>query len=160
MAQMTLSSQPDFFDLADSAFAVDQPVTDDLLVKLNHNAKFGAVRCEYIYMGYYKHGDTVPAPVSPVDGYAYSRGELLFDFRLVSTRAAGSGFVSGQATPPPIASSQPANLYYFVSDVDDATGNVSITVSYYKQGGSETVTNDGIVKVFAVCQRQSLNTAS
>ena len=160
MAQMIMSAEPDFFDLPDSSFAVDQPVTDDLLVKLNHNAKFGAVRCEYIFMGYYKHGDTVPVPASPVDGYGYSRDELLFDFRLVSTRGAGATFVSGQATPPPIASSQPANLYYFVCDVDDATGNVSIIVSYFKQGGAETVTNDGIVKVYAICQRQSVNTSS
>lgn len=158
--QLTMNSQPGFSDLPDAALAQDAPVTDDMLVKMSHNAKFSTVRCEYIFMGFYKHGDTIPLPVSPVDGYAYSRSEILYDFTLYSTRAAAAGFVSGQATPPGIAPNQAANILYFVCDIDDSTGVVTIDMNYYKQGGAETDTNDGIVKVFAVCQRLSVNVAS
>jgi hypothetical protein len=161
MARMTLASQPDFVDVPDASFAVDEPVTDDLLVKVNNNAKFGAVRCEYIYMGFYVNGDTVGTPVSPVDGYAYSREEILYLFTLCSTRSPGTGFVSGQASPPnSINGSQAANLLYFLCDIDDASGNVSIETHYYKQGGAETFDNQGFVKVYALCQRQSVNETS
>ncbi len=160
MAQLTFSAIPGFADLADTLLGADKTVTDDVVLKLSQNAKFGAVRCEMIYMGYYKHGDVVPVPASPVDGYVYVRAELLYDFRLYSTRAPGAGFVSGQATPPAISASQPANLYYFLNDIDDSTGLVTSIVSYYRQGGAETVSNDGIVKVYAICQRSSVNVAS
>jgi hypothetical protein len=40
-------------------------------------------------------------------------------------------------------------------DVDDATGTVSLTTSFYVDGKQETPTNDGCVKVYAVYQRSS-----
>ncbi len=160
MPQLVMSVPPGFNDLADSLLVQDQPLTDDILTKINHNAKFGVVRIERIFMGFYKHGDTIPLPFSPVDGYAYSQPEITYDFELVTTRAPGSGFVSGQATPPVISSNQAANLLYWYVDIDDSTGVVTIFVAYYKQGGAETDTNDGIVKVYAECQRLSVNVAS
>src|SRR5579875_2738055 len=78
MSQLTFTAIPGFFDLADSAIAGNQPLTDDSLQKISHNAKFAAVRCEVIFMGFYANGNTVPAPVSPVDGYVYSRAECVF----------------------------------------------------------------------------------
>lgn len=158
MSQLTIASVPGFNDLTDPV--ADDVVTDDTLVKISQNAKFAAVRMETIYMGFYKNGDTIGTPVSPVDGYAYSRAEMLFDFSLYSTRAPGAGFVSGQATVPDISPTQADSLYWFTFDIDDTTGAVSITTSYFRNGGSETVTHDGIVKVSAVCQRSSVNTAS
>ena len=77
MSQMLMSSIPGFFDLADSTIPGGQPLTDYALAKISHNAKFGAVRCEIIYMGFYGPGDTVAPPVSPVDGYSYSYAECL-----------------------------------------------------------------------------------
>ena len=73
MAEFTLSAIPGFFDLADSALSAGQPVTDDSMLKISHNAKFGAVRSKLIFMGFYANGNTVPTPVDPDDGYAYSR---------------------------------------------------------------------------------------
>lgn len=160
MSQLVINSVPGFVDLADANIEANDVLTDDALVKISQNAKFSAVRYERIFMGFYVHGNTVGAPVSPVDGYAYSQDEVTYDFDMFHTRAADGSFVSGQATPPGVIFSQPANLYWFSVDVDDDTGAVFSQVSYYKQGGAETITNNGILKVYANCQRQSVNTAS
>jgi hypothetical protein len=81
---------------------------------------------------------------------------------IYSNRAPAPGFVPGQAAPPAQSSSQPAPLYNFPGgwDINDATGVVSLRTSYYTPGGAETVTNDGIIKVYAVCLRLSLNSAN
>ncbi|HLI33405.1 MAG TPA: hypothetical protein VKW70_00050 [Terriglobia bacterium] len=163
MSQLTWSSIPGPFDLANSAIAADQPLTDDSIQKISANAKFGAVRCEIIYMGFWANGGTIPTPVSPVDGYNYSRSEVMYIWSIYSNRSPGSGFVQGQATPPAQSNSQPQNgLYNFPGewDINDSTGEVSLRTSYYSGGGSEVVTNDGIIKVWAICQRNSVNTAN
>jgi hypothetical protein len=161
MSQLTFASIPGFFDLGDAAIAGGQALTDDAIAKISHNAKFGAVRCERIYMGFYKHGDTVGTPPSPVDGYAYTRAEIQYDFRVFSTRAPGLGFVSGQAARPPIASAQNSSFYFGNYDIDDSTGLVYCETHYFDQGVQpETTTNDGILKVYALCQRSSLNVAN
>jgi len=160
VSQLRISSVPGFADLADANIAANQVLTDDSMVKISQNAKFSAIRLERIFMGFYKHGDTVGTPISPVDGYPYAQAEVLYDFVLYSTRAPGAGFVSGQATPPAVSPTQPANLYWYTADINDATGIVTLGVSYYKQGGAETITTDGIVKVYALCQRSSVNVAS
>lgn len=150
-----------FVDIPDSLLAPGQIVSDDIMVKLAENAKFAGCHSEYINMGYWKHGDTVSTPFSPVDRYAYDYSEILFQYHLYSTRAPGVGFASGQTTPPAIAGGQPTNLYWYSVDINDAIGLVSVSVSYFKQGKvAETITHDGIVKVSAHCQRQSVNTTS
>jgi hypothetical protein len=160
MTQMLFQSIPGAVDLPGANIAAHQLVTDDTMVKIAQNAKFGCVRPEFIFMGFYKNGDTIPAPISPVDQYGYQYSELIFDTELYTTRGPNNDFVSGQASNPSQAISQPANLYWHRYDVDDTTGKVSIDVSYFKPGGSETLTHDGIVRVIAICQRQSVNVAS
>jgi hypothetical protein len=161
MSQLTWAQINGFFDLADAVLDPDQPVTDDLLKKINHNAKAAAVRCEIIYMGFYKHGNTVGTPTSPVDGYAYSRAEMSCSFEIYTTRAPAS-ITPGQATPPAQASSNggAGTIYWTKFDINDSTGAVSCQVSYYVQGGAETVTNDGCIKVYALCMRQSVNVSN
>jgi hypothetical protein len=159
MSQLTFSSIPGFFDLQDSAIASGQPLTDDAIQKISHNAKAGAVRNERIYMGFFKNGDVVGVPRSPVDGYQYSRSEVQYDFVRYAIRGPAGGFVSGQAARPAPANSQPAGVYWFVTDIDDSTGQVFMQTSYW-DGSHETITNDGIVKVYAVCQRLSVNQAN
>src|SRR4051794_17310138 len=121
MSQLLLNAVPGFTDLDEATIAAEEVLTDDALVKICQNAKFAAVRCERIFMGFYKNGDTVGLPVSPVDGYTYRQDEVLYDWSLYSTRAPGTGFVSGQADPPAISSTQPANLYWVKVDIDDST---------------------------------------
>jgi len=60
MSQLTLSSIPGFFDISDSALAGGQPLTDDTMLKISHNAKFAAVRTELLFMGFFQPGDAVP----------------------------------------------------------------------------------------------------
>jgi hypothetical protein len=157
MSDLVFSTPPAFSDLADSDIVANKALTDDAIQKISNNAKFSAVRPERIYLGHYKHGDTVPFPVSPVDGYAYSSGEVLFDFELYSTRAPGVGFISGVSTSPPIASTQSGNLLSWIADIDNTTGVVSLTTVYLKGvaigPGVSISSNDGIVKVYAICQR-------
>ena len=161
MAELSLSAIPGFFDLADSAISAGQPLTDDSMLKISHNAKFGTVRSKLIFMGFYANGNTVPTPIDPDDGYAYSRGECQFVWMIYSNRAPAAGFVPGQASPPGQSSSQPGPLYNFPGgwDVNDATGLVTLHTSYFPSG-NEVVNNDGIVKVYAVCLRLSLSSAN
>jgi hypothetical protein len=161
MSQLTLSTIPGFFDLADSAIAAGQPLTDDSMLKISHNAKFGAVRSKLIFMGFYANGNTVPTPLDPDDGYAYSRAECQFIWTVYSNRAPAPGFVPGQVPPPAQANSQSGQLYNFPGgwDINDATGLITLRTTYW-QNGTEVVTNDGIIKVYAVCLRLSLNSAN
>lgn len=157
MSQLTFTAVPGFFDLADSAIAGNQPLTDDSLQKISHNAKFAAVRCEIIFMGFYTSGNTVPTPASPVDGYSYSRGEVQMFGEIFSSRSPAAGFIPGQASPPALENNSTgsgniiASPYQF--DVNDATGTVTYA-TYWSGNGSIA---EGTVKVYAVCQRSSLN---
>ena len=157
MSQMLMSSIPGFFDLADSTIAGGQPLTDYALAKISHNAKFGAVRCEVIYMGFYGPGDTVPTPVSPVDSYGYSYQECLFIPVFYSSRSPAAGYAPGQATPPALANNDAGQGSLVVCpyqlDVNNANGRVSIQ-TYWSASGAE---NQGTVKVMAICQRLSVN---
>lgn len=160
MSQLTFSSIPGFNDIPDSSIAGDVPLTDDAIQKISHNAKFAAVRCEIIFMGYFGHGDTVPPPTSPVDGYTYSNSECMFTFTIYSNRSRQEPYTPGQQFPPPQSNSQPQNgLYNFPGgwDVNDLTGVVNLRTSYYSGGGAEVVTTDGIIKVYCFAQRSSIS---
>ena len=146
-----------FVDVPDSVLAAHQIVTEDDLVKIAENANFAMDRCEIIFMGFYKNGDEIPAPASPVDGYQYSRSEVMFDWIHYATFGADDNFVSGQAAPPSGGNGLTQKPQPIV-DINDATGKVSITQDYFAQGSvAESGSNDGVLKVFAVCQRASVN---
>ena len=151
---------PGFFDIADSAIAGGQPLTDDSLLKISHNAKFGAVRCETIYMGFYTSGDTVPTPISPVDGYAYQRSECIFIPIFASSRQPAGGFVPGQAGFPALANNDlgTGNLLIvpYALDVNDATGLVTCQV-YFSGNAAQ---NQGTVKVYCIAARSSVNVSN
>lgn len=157
---MTFTSIAGLTDIVSSqVLAATDIVTDDSLLKIAQNAQAAIVRIETIPMGFYKHGDTVGIPVSPVDNYPYAREEIQYLFTWYSTRAPAAGFVSGQGIRPVIAAGQPANFYWKTVDINDATGEVSLQVSYFS-GTNETIGHDGIIKVLAVCQRASVNNPS
>jgi len=160
MSQLTFSSTPGFFDIADSALAGGQPLTDDSILKISHNAKFGVVRPEILFMGFFQPGDTVPPPLSPVDGYAYSRAECMFIPLLVSSRSPAAGFVSGQKTFPVLANSDPGQgslvIVPYQLDINDATGLVTCQ-TYWSVSGAE---NQGLVKVYCIAARSSVNVSN
>ncbi len=164
MSQMKISMIPGCSDIPDTLFYSGKIAWEDIFIKICETGKFSVVRWETIFMGYYRSGATVGQPVSPVDGYQYSPQEVRYDFSVFTTRGAGPNFINGQALVPTfalgqISNNQPANLYWPAMDIDDITGQVTNTVSYFAQGRvPETITGDGILKVDAICQRQSLNT--
>jgi len=159
MSQLTFASQPGATDLADSTFNQDQPITDVAMQQLNQNAKFAAVRPETFY-GWYKNGEVVQLPVSRVDHYAYSRSELEYEVAAWCSRAP-TGETNGAATKPARAAgnSGAGNLYwmdFWVEEKNEANpGTVHCFVSYYVEGGAETITNDGFVKVRTIATRLS-----
>jgi len=159
MAQLTWATVPGAVDIPDANLAADQPVTDYTLTKISNNAKFAAVRPETFY-GWYKHGESVALPTSPVDGYHYTRAELEYEIAAFCTRLP-IGATNGATAKPAMASgnSGAGNLYwtdFWVEEKNEANpGLVHCLVSYYVQGGAETVTNDGYVKVRTIATRLS-----
>lgn len=156
MSQLTFSAIPGFFDLGDGAIAAGQPLTDDSISKISHNAKFGIVRSEEFDMGFYGHGDTVPTPVSPVDGYAYAREECIFKLEFRSSRQPAGGYTPGQASFPVMANSDngsgnllcvPYQLY-----INPSTGLLTVQVYFSSSGAA----NQGTVKVTCSAQRSSV----
>jgi hypothetical protein len=147
---LTLSTQPGFTEIPDSSFASGSPVSDSVMTAINEDAKFGVVRNEQFY-GYYANGETVNLPVSPADGYSYSRPELFYAWSVYWTGSA-TGPCQGTETPPPRgATSGQGQLLQMGFNVDQATGLVSCNVSYFKT--SEQDTNDGILLVMTHAQR-------
>jgi hypothetical protein len=159
MSQLNFASIPGFFDLADSAIAAGQPLTDDAISKISHNAKFGAVRAEQFYMGFYANGNTVSRPVSPVDGYAYSYAECLFFLIHASSLSPAAGFVPGQALFPPTAPNAGAGAllaspYQMTIEPSGGTNPGLVSLSnYYSTSGP---VNEGTVAVYCLAQRLSV----
>lgn len=150
---LTLSSQPGFSDVPDSALNAGVAVSSETFKAISAAAKFGAVRNEQFW-GYYKHGETVELPTSPADGYLYQRSELRYVWSWYWTGAAPGGALGGtQSAPGRGATSGQGHLLQFGGKVDQATGVVELDVSYHKDGGSQTDTHDGIVMVVTHAQR-------
>ncbi len=159
MSQLTFSQIPGFFDIADSAIAGGQPLTDDTIAKISHNAKFGVVRIEPIYMGFYQNGNTVPTPVSPVDGYAYSRQECLFFLIHASTLSPGAGFAPGQALFPPLATNAGSGSILatpYQMFIQPSTGPVPGQITLSNSYSTSGVVSEGTVAVYCLATRSSI----
>ncbi len=159
MSQLTFSQIPGFFDLADSTLAGGQPLTDDAIAKISHNAKFGVVRSEQLYMGFFATGNVIPVPTSPVDGYAYSRAECLFFLIHASSLSPGAGFVPGQANFPSLAANAGSGTLlaspyqmFFQGSAGATPGQVTVS-NYYSTSG---VVSEGTVAVYCLAQRSSV----
>ena len=152
---LTLMSQPGFAEVPPSALDPGQPVTDTNLKAVNSNAAFAAVRTEEFY-GFYKHGETVELPVSPADTYRYAREELRYVIdEIYWTGAPPGGELNGtHELPSRGATGGPGTLLSFGFHVDQATGAVTCLVSYYVAGGSQTDTEDGILRITTIAKRQ------
>lgn len=160
MAQLTFAVIPGFVDLPDSAIAADQPLTDYSITKINNNAKFGAVRPETFY-GWYKDGETVQLPTSPVDGYVYSRQELEYEVAAWSSRSPVSGVsANGALSMPARANTNPAagslfDMWFQVEEKNEANPGLVHCFTSYWDSGNETQTNGGMVKVRTIATRLS-----
>src|SRR5581483_2745933 len=150
---LTLSSQPGFTEIADTQFDAGNPVTAANMKAINSDVKYAAVRSEEFW-GFYKHGETVQLPTSPADGYAYSRQELYYTWMIYWTGAPpGSALNGTQTIPSRGATSGAGQLLQMGFIVDQSTGVVTCDVSYYKDGGAQTDTHDGILLVVTHARR-------
>jgi hypothetical protein len=162
MSQLTYSTVPGPTDVLDSNFNAGQPVDFKLVQQVSDTARAAAVRPELIYTGWFRDGDIVPLPISPVDGYIYSPAEVRFLVAGYSTQPP-IAFTSGQKLRPPLGPSQGLKIDYWWFDIDDSTGQVLTNVYYesanpnFPGGGASGLCSDGCVKVLAVCTRQSVN---
>jgi hypothetical protein len=153
MPSLVLGVQPGFTELADSTFDAGNGATAATLKSLNASVKFAAVRTEEFW-GYYKNGETVVLPVSPADGYQYSRSELRYVWSVFWTGAAPSSDLLGTQTAPSRGATTGAgNLLALGFNIVQSSGAVTCNVSYYKSGGSQTDTNDGILLVTTIAKR-------
>jgi hypothetical protein len=157
MSQLTMAVQPGFTDLADSAIAGGQPLTDANIQAISHNAKFGVVRPEIFYMGFFTSGNTVPTPTSPVDGYAYARTECAYIPVFASSRQPAGVFVAGQAAFPSLANTDLGTgslvSVPYQLDINESTGILTCNV-YFSGNASQA---QGTVKVYCVAMRSSVN---
>jgi hypothetical protein len=141
---ITLSQPPGFVDLPDSVLAPEGFALGLHFQRILGNAKFGLVRPEF-FQGTYNHGQTVALPVSPVDGYAYERDELVYLWSYLWTGAATQDrLVSGKGS-----------IWYFGVNVDQTTGVVSSYIKYRQSDNSYfSMTNDGWVQVVTIGVRR------
>lgn len=142
-----LQTPPGFSDIDDTQLVAGSVVHALKLNQISQNASLGMVRPEFFY-GTYLHGDTVIAPVSPVDQYQYQRDELIYIYTPYTTFDAQSGWTSADGI-----------LFYCQWDVDPNTGAVTILEFYHPDGNTPTnQTNDGELIVLTIGQRGNSGT--
>lgn len=117
--------------------AAGKPSRTDLLVQLNKNLREAVCRPEFFDAGQFTHGQTVPLPVSLIDGYEYSRDEIVYLFEMGDTGDNLSGMI---------------RILSWDAYIDPATGLVSITEMHRRDGGHIAYDNEGklTVKVMAI----------
>lgn len=150
---LTLSTQPGFTEIPDSDFSAGSAASDSDLKSLNGDTKFGVVRNEQFW-GYYRNGETVQLPVSPADGYAYSRAELRYTWSIFYTGGCNVPCNGTQTPPFQDRTGGPGQVLSLSANVDQSSGLVSTVTSYYKDGAAQTNTTDGVLMVMTHAQRQ------
>ena len=147
---LTLSAVPGFTDIADSTYDAGSALSSASMKALNADAKFGAVRNEQFW-GYYCNGETVELPVSPADGYEYSRAELIYTWSVWWTGSPPSACNGTQTAPTRGATGGGGTFLQAWYEVDQATGDVTCSTSYFS--GAQHDCNDGILLVVVHAQR-------
>jgi hypothetical protein len=145
MPPLTLDVIPGYTDLSNDALVAGVPAFGIHVEAISANAAFAKVRTE-IFHGLYFHGDTVPTPVSPIDGYAYSRSECLYFYNIALSTNKDSGWIQVGS----------GSLWFTNWFVDQNTGQVT-SLEWYRNtgsGGTRTQTNDGQIIVYTIAQRQ------
>jgi hypothetical protein len=141
---LALTAIPGFSDLSDLALEADDPALGIHVAMISNNAAFGLVRLEF-FQERHKDGDTVELPVSLVDGYNYSRDELIYAWTIGQSGGFDNGWLSG-----------PDCLWYCNWKVEQSTGEVTSNEWYRRSGHNDDATksDDGTVRVTIIAQRQ------
>ena len=138
--QLDLAAIPAWTNVPDANFDLDSAWREDRLKDLNAAAKRSVVQAEFFDLGEFGNGQTVPQPVSDVDGFTYPYADLVFLTSWRWTPAFATGITSGPSG---------ATLARLEKNVNGANGLVDTTVTYRFGASSDTVTQDGRVRVFA-----------
>lgn len=138
----TILTPPGFSDIDETKLVAGEVVHSLKLNQIAQNAALGMVRPEFFY-GVYQDGNTVDAPISPVDKYQYQRDELVYVYTPYTTFDPQSGWTSAAGI-----------LFYFQWDVDPITGVVTMNEYYHPDGNSPVAkTSDGQLIVLTIAQR-------
>jgi len=142
---LTLSQIPGFSDLSNASLEAGDIAHSIHLAKIDSNGNFGVARTE-IFTGFFTNGQTVPLPTSPIDGYNYSRSELMYAWATGSTFNYATGSISGTDA-----------LWFAAWGVNQSTGLVSTFEAYRRSGdhSDPTQSNDGVLFVYVIAQRQN-----
>ncbi|KKL23919.1 hypothetical protein LCGC14_2420570, partial [marine sediment metagenome] len=132
-AGLTITGTTAFTDVNGANLASGKKMNDKNMVEVNQSIKFAALRPEY-FLTTQAHGSTVPLPTSPVDGYTYARSELVY-------------MAIRQDTSNPGSIGSLLTLHGFVRQ---DTGVVTLNTFYFVQGGSQTNTNNGTLRVITI----------
>lgn len=142
---LILNTPPGFSDQPDSALAAGKVALGTQIAKINGNAALGMCRME-IFSGLFSDGQNASGPwVSPVDGYTYQANELTYIWGIYSTANPSNNWLTG-----------PTALWYCGWNVDQETGDVSC-IEWYASDSAVGSSNDGILQVFIIAQRQQTN---
>ena len=142
---LLLNTPPGFNDQPDSSLAAGNYALGSQLAKISGNAALGMCRMEF-FGGLFTNGQNAAGPwVSTVDGYTYSPGELTYLWGVYSSANPSTGQITG-----------PTALWYCGWGVDQETGDVTC-IEWYRNDSAAGFSNDGILQVFIIAQRQQQN---
>jgi hypothetical protein len=144
---LIMATTPAFTRHVSTDFFTNRALHTGLIVDLNQAAKLSVCNTEVVYMGEFFNGQTVPNPVSPIDGHAYARTDCMFQ---TSWRWTADTDGSGNPIKPAINKGQLQDWSASVT----ASGLVQISnmAVAYELSGTHTYTT-GKVAVFAFCTR-------
>ncbi len=143
---LSMTAAPAWLDQADTEFDLDSVWKESRAQGMSRNAKRSVVQAEVFDLGEFTNGQTVPLPVSPLDGYTYAYTEISFMFSWRWSPAA-----SGSTTP-----SDGKTISRLKASVNATTGVVSTEVTYRLGASTDQVTTDGKIHVLAYCFRSGL----
>jgi hypothetical protein len=152
--QLRLSGQPGFTELPDTGLETNDSLPAAVLQGISEDAAFAAVRTEEFW-GYYANGETVKLPMSPVDGYRYSRAECCYTWSIYWTGSATAPLEGTQVAPSRGPTSSGGHLLKIGGFIDQATGLVSCDEAYEKEAMVPVpeANHDGILLVITHAKR-------
>lgn len=147
---VTLQKVPGFNDIQDTPLTAEQIALGIHVAAISDNAAFGLVRTEPFQV-ICKNGDTISLPVSEIDGYQYSRSELVYMWGIYATANPDTGWITG-----------PDALWYMNWNVDQDTGEVTCIEWYRPWANAPAQSSDGqlLVTVVGIRQKDTLTMAS
>lgn len=145
----------DFVDLTTDLLSANHAVRADVFEKAVQNTRYAICRTEFFSHGAgaavngnapgtLGNGSTVPLPVSPIDGYQYSREELTYVWGYQQT--------ANPTTAP--------RIYQWNCNVDQVTGNVTSNITRVPNGGASVPSNDGNLVILVVARRDHVSDTS